>query len=87
MLSLLGKLKKMTFPSDLQSSTAHEVVLNDTVDFVEARDWAADNCPTFTYVDIVDVSDFSLQWDEVASFHFGSSEDAAWFTLKWKNKC
>jgi hypothetical protein len=60
-----------------------EVAVNDSVNFAEAKQWAVDNCTTFANVIIVDVSDVSMQWDEVAVFNFSSESDAAWFKLKW----
>jgi hypothetical protein len=34
---------------------------------------------------VADVSDVSLQWDELASYYFDDERDALMFKLKYKN--
>lgn len=46
--------------------------------------WAQKQCPSYLGYDVVDVSDNSLLWDEIASYKFGKEKDVAWFQLKWK---
>ena len=51
--------------------------------FLTIKNWAHEHCPSFTGVDIVDVSDTSVQYDHIAEFTFGTEKDANWFKLKW----
>jgi hypothetical protein len=46
--------------------------------------WAQDHCASYQGHDIQDVSDVSLQWDEIAEFQFLDEKDAMLFELKWK---
>lgn len=62
-----------------------EVAVNNSVNFTEANQWAADNCATYVTVIVIDVHDISVECDEVAVFKFGSESDAAWFKLKWSD--
>lgn len=45
--------------------------------------WAKENCPSYVDFDIVDVSDNSYQWDEIACYRFEKIEDTLFFRLKW----
>lgn len=62
-----------------------EVTLDSNVcsSFAEPDAWAAANCASYRGLNIVDVSDF-YDADEIATYSFGNSADAAWFTLTWK---
>ena len=51
--------------------------------FLEAANWAKDNCPTFQGCEVTDVSDVSAVYDQVAEYVFISEKDANWFKLKW----
>jgi hypothetical protein len=60
-----------------------EVVVADDVSFIQAQTWAAENCSSFVKVDVTDVSDVTIEWDEMATFVFDELDDAVWFKLKW----
>jgi len=46
--------------------------------------WAIKYCTSYSGYDVVDVSDTSTLWDEVAEYRFEDEQDATMFTLKWK---
>lgn len=46
--------------------------------------WAQQQCPSYTGYTVVDVSDTSGQWDEIAAYSFQDEKDVAWFKLKWR---
>jgi hypothetical protein len=53
-------------------------------EFFGIRDaWAQENCSSYAGFDVVDVSDNSLQWDEIAEYRFNEDRDAVLFKLKW----
>lgn len=52
--------------------------------FVEISMWAVEHCASFSGYDVVDVSDTSDRWDEIAEYRFTDEQDATLFTLKWK---
>ena len=52
--------------------------------FIDAGLWAQDNCPSFVTYSIVDVSDHTLYFDQVAEYVFRDERDAVAFALKWK---
>ncbi len=45
--------------------------------------WAQEHCSSYQGYDAQDVSDVSLQWDEVAEYRFLDQRDAMLFELKW----
>ena len=45
--------------------------------------WAQEHCDSYQGYDAQDVSDVSLQWDEVAEYRFLQERDAMLFHLKW----
>jgi len=51
--------------------------------FLDAANWAKDNCPSFMGSEVVDVTDVSVEYDQIAEFVFGNDKDANWFKLKW----
>jgi hypothetical protein len=51
--------------------------------FAAADRWARECCASYAGVNIVDTSDVYVA-DEVATYTFGNSADAAFFTLTWK---
>lgn len=51
--------------------------------FLEAANWARDNCPSFAGCEVMDVSDVSMQYDQVAEYVFANERDSNWFKLKW----
>ena len=52
--------------------------------FEDAASWAKDHCDSFVNWDITDVSDLSVKYDCIASYHFKNDRDAIVFTLKWQ---
>ena len=48
--------------------------------------WAQEHCDSYQGYDAQDVSDVSLQWDEVAEYRFLQERDAMLFELKWKKE-
>jgi hypothetical protein len=48
--------------------------------------WAQEHCESYQGYDAQDVSDVSLQWDEVAEYRFLEQRDAMLFELKWKKE-
>jgi hypothetical protein len=52
--------------------------------FIDAALWAQDHCPSFVTYSIVDVSDHTLYFDQVAEYSFRNERDAVAFSLKWK---
>lgn len=45
--------------------------------------WAMQNCASYVGYHVQDVSDVSLQWDEVGEYRFFDEKDAMLFELKW----
>jgi hypothetical protein len=45
--------------------------------------WAQDHCESYQGYNAQDVSDVSLQWDEVGEYKFLEERDAMLFELKW----
>ena len=45
--------------------------------------WATEHCTSYRGYRTQDVSDVSLQWDEVTEYRFGDQRDAMLFELKW----
>lgn len=52
--------------------------------FIDAALWAQDNCGSFVAYSIVDVSDHSIMFDQVAEYSFRKESDATFFKLKWQ---
>jgi hypothetical protein len=48
--------------------------------------WAQEHCSSYQGHDVQDVSDVSLQWDEVAEYRFLQERDAMLFELKWNRE-
>ena len=51
--------------------------------FKEATEWAIKQCPSFLNVEVIDVSDVSGQWDQLAEFEFSDEKDVTMFLLRW----
>ena len=51
--------------------------------FLERHKWAGENCQSYDGYEVTDVSDVSLQWDEVAEYRFKDEREANWFKLRW----
>ena len=62
-----------------------EVYLTDAEckNFAEPAAWALECCASYRGVSIVDTSDVYIA-DEVATYMFNNSADAAFFTMTWK---
>ena len=45
--------------------------------------WAMEHCASYQGYHAQDVSDVSLQWDEVGEYTFLDERDAMLFELKW----
>lgn len=52
--------------------------------FASIDSWAQKYCPSYVGYHVQDVSDVSVQWDEIACYQFREEKDANWFMLKWK---
>jgi len=52
--------------------------------FSEIGDWAKTHCVSYRSYQVVDVSDTSTRWDEIAEYYFLDDKDATLFTLRWK---
>lgn len=63
---------------------SHIIRFADISDSQAREKWAIDNCKTFIYRIITDVSDVSSSTDSVYEFHFGDEKDAMWFRLNWE---
>jgi hypothetical protein len=48
--------------------------------------WAQEHCSSYQGYNAQDVSDVSLQWDEVAEYRFLEERDAILFELKWNQE-
>ena len=54
--------------------------------FYDAMDaWAQEHCASYVGYEVVDVSNFSAEWDEIGEYQFHEEKDALIFTLKWKH--
>jgi hypothetical protein len=53
--------------------------------FKERESWAREHCPSFMQMDIVDVSDYTYEYDQIATYEFGDEKDAFWFTTAWQS--
>lgn len=51
--------------------------------FGEMDEWSKEHCSSYQGYEVVDTSDTSLIWDEVAEFKFGKEQDVLMFKLKW----
>ena len=51
--------------------------------FLDADQWAQSSCSTYKGYRVVDVSDVSCYFDEVAEYCFDSDQDATLFVLRW----
>jgi hypothetical protein len=53
--------------------------------FKDCESWAREHCPSFMQMDVMDVSDFSYEYDQIATYEFRDEKDAFWFTTAWKS--
>ena len=84
------KYQKLAPPQEVLDK-CHSVIITD-VDaggqgepFWKIKKWAKAHCTSFIWMEVADVSDVSLQWDELASYYFDDERDALMFKLKYKN--
>ena len=82
--------KKLVPPQEILDK-CHQVIITD-VDaggqgepFWKIKKWALAHCHSFVWMDVSDVSDVSLHWDELACYYFGDERDALMFKLKYKS--
>ncbi len=52
----------------------------------ELHNWAIDHCPSYNHYDMLDISDVSPFHDIAGTFFFDNENDAAYFSLVWKEK-
>lgn len=54
--------------------------------FASIDRWAQDNLGSkYLGYHVQDVSDVSLQWDEIADYVFEDDQSANWFRLRWQS--
>ncbi len=81
--------KKFKPPDDVLRQ-CHQVLITDNdakavgEPFWKIKKWCRDNCKSFVWFDVTDVSDSSYHWDEIGAYYFYDSRDAVMFTLKYK---
>ena len=63
----------------------HKVMLSDPKRPWEIKRWARAHCPSYVWMEEVDVSDVSYIADIICCFYFGDEQDKLMFTLKYKN--
>jgi hypothetical protein len=62
-----------------------QVLIGDPVKPWELKRWAIKHCKSYIWMEEVDTSDVSGQFDIVCSFYFLDDKDALMFRLKWKS--
>jgi hypothetical protein len=53
--------------------------------FKERESWAREHCPSFVDMEVVDVSDYTMMYDQIATYSFNDAKDAFWFTTAWQS--
>ena len=56
---------------------------NNAAYFFKIDQWAKKHCPGYIGCHVQDVSDHSLEFDEIAAYMFEDERGANWFRLKW----
>lgn len=51
--------------------------------FIDAAIWATRHCPSYVRFDIHEVSDRSLECDQIAEYEFSDEKDVLMFNLRW----
>jgi hypothetical protein len=51
--------------------------------FIDASIWALKHCRSFQGYEIVDTTDVSMVWDQVAEYKFTDERDVTFFKLTW----
>lgn len=54
--------------------------------FAKIHNWAKTQCVSYKGFTVVDVSDHSLIWDEIAEYEITDEKDAILFKLAWGGK-
>lgn len=52
--------------------------------FNERHHWAINNCKSYKGMDVEDVTEVSMCFDEVAEYSFDLEQDKLLFVLRWK---
>ncbi len=51
--------------------------------FIDASIWALYHCKSFQGYEIVETSDVSYEWDQIAEYRFTDKRDVFLFKLRW----
>lgn len=51
--------------------------------FIDASIWAVKYCKSFQGYEIVETSDVSYEWDQIAEYRFTDPRDVTLFKLTW----
>lgn len=51
--------------------------------FIDASIWALYNCKSFQGYEIVETSDVSYEWDQIAEYRFTDPRDVLLFKIRW----
>jgi hypothetical protein len=51
--------------------------------FIDASIWALKNCKSFQGYEIVETSDVSYEWDQIAEYRFTDPRDVTLFKIAW----
>lgn len=82
--------KKMVPPQEILNK-CYQIIISDNdaggagEPFWKIKKWALAHCKSFVWMDVSDVSDVSLYYDELAVYYFGDERDALMFKLKYKS--
>lgn len=71
---------------DIKLVTLNDRGLNwdQTLDYYErAAQWANEHCSSYLEKEIIDVADFSYEFDLLAVYRFANDQDAFMFQLCW----
>lgn len=60
-----------------------QVILGDPVKPHLIKKWARENCSSYVWMELLDVSDVSYKYDICCAFYFGDKKDALMFQLRW----
>lgn len=53
--------------------------------FKDCESWAREHCESFIQMECLEMSDFSLVYDQMATYEFTDEKDAFWFTTAWQS--
>ncbi len=77
-------------PPDNILQQRHQILITDEESkkagypFWKIKKWCLANTESFVWMDVTDVSDATLLYDEIASFYFYKESDKVLFALKFK---